>query len=232
MIGVQDTITRRIDSHEVLHTFAAAAIDSARPTIFVVEADCHSRDGIACALRLEGHAVETFTAGNEFLERMRRFGPACLLVDLHLPDMSGLELQAALLTAGDDIPVIFVADVPDVVSTVTAIKQGAVDYLVRPVSAETLNERVRFAVHQHRSRLKEMVQRREIMFRFGRLTAREREVAALVADGLPNKEIAAHLGTAEKTIKHHRARVMLKLGVESVAQLVRMLDRIGDRSHH
>jgi FixJ family two-component response regulator len=223
---------RNADVSEVLHTFAAEAIDSARPAIFVVDDDPVSLDETARVLRQEGHLVETFETASEFLQRQRRFGPGCLILDMQVRDMTGIEVQSRLLSAGDDIPIIFLSDVPDTASTVTAIRQGAIDYLVKPVNSAVLVDRVRFAVQQHRKRLKEMIQRRELILRFARLTAREREVAALVADGMSNREIAARLGTAEKTIRHHRSRVMLKLGVVSVAQLVRFLDRIGTASGH
>jgi FixJ family two-component response regulator len=230
MTSGADPTKRKTDVTGIVHTFAAEAIDSARPAIFVVDDDEVSRNETANVLRQDGHSVETLGTASGFLQRRRRFGPACLVLDMQLPDMTGIEVQSRLLAAGDDIPIIFLSDVPDTPSAVTAIRQGAVDYLVKPVNPGVLTERVRFAVQQHRNRLKDMIQRRELTLRFARLTAREREVAALVAEGLPNREIAAHLGTAEKTIKHHRARVMLKLGVESVAQLVRLIDRIGTGS--
>jgi RNA polymerase sigma factor (sigma-70 family) len=177
--------------------------------------------------RTAGYAVETFSSASAFLARKVQYGPACLVINATMSEITGLDVQDALLSAGDDMPVIFLSAHPDTPHVVRAIQKGAVDFLAKPVLPEVLLDRVRTAVTQHRQQLKQMIARRELLLRFARLTAREREVAILVGKGMPNKQIAAELGTAEKTVKHHRARAMTKLGVESVAELVRLLDRIG-----
>jgi FixJ family two-component response regulator len=213
-----------------LRHFAAAAIDSARAVVFIVDDDVSVLNTLGRQMRAAGYVVETFSSPTAFLARNMHYGPACLIINSRLPEMSGADVQNALIAAGDDVPVIFLSSQPDTPNVVRAIQRGAVDFLVTPVAPEILLERVRFAVAQHRERLKEMIGRRELLLRFARLTAREREVAIMVGNGMQNKEIAARLGTAEKTIKHHRARAMGKLGVQSVAQLVRLLDRIGAAS--
>jgi FixJ family two-component response regulator len=212
---------------EELQHFAAAAIDSARAVVYIVDDDVAIQSGLGRVLRGAGYTVEPFSSPLAFLSRKLQYGPACLIINARLPEMSGIDVQNALLSAGDELPVIFLSAQPDTPNVVRAIQKGAIDFLVKPVVPEVLLDRVSLAVAQHRNRLKEMIGRRELMLRFARLTPREREVAVMVGNGLANKEIAARLGTAEKTIKHHRARAMTKLGVESVAQLVRMLDRIG-----
>ena len=163
-------------------------------------------------MRTGEYTVETFSSPATFLARKPHYGPACLIIDLKMPEMNGIAVQSALVAAGDDIPVIFLSGEPDIASTVLAMKKGAVDFLVKPVAADVMMQCVQNCIAEHRKKLKRMIGRRELVFRFARLTAREREVAMLVGEGLPNKQIALQLGTAEKTVKHHRARAMVKLG--------------------
>lgn len=206
---------------------AMDAVNFSAAVVFILEDDAGVLHSLARLVRSNGYNVETFQTGAEFLARSPHRGPGCLLLDLVLPDMSGLDVQDRLIEAGQSLPVIFLSGVGDIPSTVRAIRNGAVDFLVKPVNPEKLLETVRMAIERHRDSLREMMERRELQMRFARLTAREREVAVNVGNGLSNKEIATLLGTAEKTVKHHRARMMLKLNAGSVAELVRLLDYIG-----
>ena len=178
-------------------------------------------------LRAAGHAVEAFASAREFLARERDDGPGCLVLDLRMPEMTGLELQDALERAGYAIPVVFVSGHGDIPASVKAMKAGAIDFLTKPVQNRDLLQAVERALARDRAARAARAERDAARARMARLTPRERQVCALVATGLLNKQIAAELGTGEKNIKLHRAHVMEKLGVGSVAELVRLVDRAG-----
>lgn len=215
----------------LLFQFAAAAVDHALPVIFVVDDDPAMLESVSAPLRSHGYGVQTFSSPAPFLTRKPHYGPACAILDMKNREMNGMAVQSALAASGEDMPVIFLSGEPDTAGTVLAMKQGAADFLAKPVLPDVLIRSVENTISDHRKKLKRMIGRRDAIFRFARLTTREREVAQLVGEGLPNKVIAAHLGTAEKTVKHHRARAMMKLGVDSVPQLVRLLDGISERSY-
>ena len=185
-------------------------------------------------LRAAGHAVEAFASAREFLARERDEGPGCLVLDLRMPDMTGLELQDALERAGYAIPIVFVSGHGDIPASVKAMKAGAIDFLTKPVQNRDLLQAVERALARARAaravraeRDAARAEQHAAGARMARLTPRERQVCALVATGMLNKQIAAELGTGEKNIKLHRAHVMEKLGVGSVAELVRLVDRAG-----
>ena len=178
-------------------------------------------------LRAAGHAVEAFASAREFLARERDDGPGCLVLDLRMPEMTGLELQDALERAGYAIPVVFVSGHGDIPASVKAMKAGAIDFLTKPVQNRDLLQAVERALARDRAARAARAERDAARARMARLTPRERQVCALVATGLLNKQVAAELGTGEKNIKLHRAHVMEKLGVGSVAELVRLVDRAG-----
>ena len=179
-------------------------------------------------LRAAGHAVEAFASAREFLARERDEGPGCLVLDLRMPGMTGLELQDALERAGYAIPVVFVSGHGDIPASVKAMKAGAIDFLTKPVQNRDLLQAIERALARDRAARATRVERGDAArARVARLTPRERQVCALVATGMLNKQIAAELGTGEKNIKLHRAHVMEKLGVGSVAELVRLVDRAG-----
>jgi len=188
----------------------------------LVDDDASIRRSLGRALRLAGFEVRTFDSAEEYV----RAGPsprepACLLLDLRMPQRSGLDLQRDLREAGAAVPVIFLTGQGDVASTVRAMKDGAVDFLLKPVSHRELLAAIRTAHQRH---LRDLETRREqsaLQVRLAALTRRERQVMQWVVCGAPNKRIAVELGTVEKTIKVHRARVMQKMGVTSVADLVR-----------
>lgn len=193
--------------------------------VFVVDDDDSVRRALARLIQSAGYRVETFDSAHAFLDRMRaETCPACLVLDIQLPDLSGLELQRELNAA---LPIIFITGYGDIPMTVGAMKAGATDFLPKPVRDTDLLR----AIGQAFERLAQTYAARHeldvIRARLGRLTPREREVMALVVTGRLNKQVAGELGTVEKTIKAHRARVMAKMEVTSLADLVRVADKVG-----
>ena len=169
--------------------------------------------------------MEAFASAREFLARERYDGPGCLVLDLRMPEMTGLELQEALERAGHTIPVVFISGHGDIPASVKAMKAGATDFLAKPVQKRQLLLAIEQALARDAAARAARAERDAAQARMARLTPRERQVCDLVATGMLNKQIAAELGTGEKNIKLHRAHVMEKLGVGSVAELVRLVDR-------
>jgi FixJ family two-component response regulator len=198
-------------SHLKLTTFS---------TVFVVDDDRSVLSAVARLLRSAGHKAETFASPREFLERLHSAEPGCLVVDLHTPELSGLELQEAMVRAGYRMPVIFMSGQADVRSIVKAMQGGAIDFLIKPFDQRQLLEAIDRAIARDLE-----VRAERDTFRLNLLTPREREVCALVAAGRLNKQIAGKLGVTEKTIKAHLRRVMQKLQVRSLVDLVRIVDR-------
>jgi FixJ family two-component response regulator len=192
------------------------------PWVSVVDDDELVLRSLERILKSGGFAVRTFPSPHEFLAQ-RPAGPGCLLLDMSMPGLSGLELQRRLADSADPCPVVFLSGQTDIPSTVEAMKAGAVDFLTKPVERDKLLSSVRAALERDATERATRERRECVATHVASLTAREREVLALVADGLLNKQIAARLGTAEKTVKVHRARAMRKMGAGSVAALVRLL---------
>jgi len=192
------------------------------PWVSVVDDDELVLRSLERILKSGGFAVRTFPSPHEFLAQ-RPAGPGCLLLDMSMPGLSGLELQKRLADSADPCPVVFLSGQTDIPSTVEAMKAGAVDFLTKPVERDKLLSSVRTALERDATERATRERRECVATQVASLTAREREVLALVADGLLNKQIAARLGTAEKTVKVHRARAMRKMGAGSVAELVRLL---------
>jgi FixJ family two-component response regulator len=201
-------------------------MSSAGATIFVVDDDPSILRALTRFLKTEGYTVETFASPREFLDRPPHDCPGCLILDLRMPGVGGLEVQEALAGAGHLLPIVFMSGRGDVPTTVRAMKAGAVDFLTKPLDDSKLLAVIASAVARSRVMRSDRDERRALEARIASLTPREREVFPLVARGLPNKKIAGLLGTAEKTVKVHRARVMEKLGAESLADLVRMAERV------
>ena len=201
--------------------------DAFTPTVFVVDDDPSVRTAVKRLLASVGLACETFQNAAEFLTRAERGVSGCLVLDVRMPGASGLDLQRVLNQAGTDLPIIFVTAHADVPLTVRAMKAGALEVLTKPFDDQALLDAVYHAIEQERVRSHDRDELHRLRERFDTLTAREREVMALVATGLLNKQIAGELGTAEKTIKVHRAQVMHKMEADSLADLVRMADRLG-----
>ncbi|NIT36028.1 MAG: response regulator [candidate division Zixibacteria bacterium] len=198
----------------------------AEGTVFVVDDDPSVRGGLARLFKSVGLAAEAFASAREFLGRAPIEGPACLVLDVRLPELSGLDLQEELARAGVAIPIIFITGHGTVPTSVRAMKAGAADFLEKPVDEQELLDAVRRALEQDRRARQEQAEAAERRRRLESLTPREREVLSYVTAGWLNKQIAAELGTSEKTVKVHRARVMEKMKVVSLADLVRAAEKL------
>jgi FixJ family two-component response regulator len=195
-------------------------------SVHVLDDDAYVRRGLERQLRVHGWNVKTYASVAEFEESNAATEPGCLLLDLRIPDGSGLDLLARLEQSGTPLSVVLVSGYGDVPSTVRAMRLGALDFLTKPINEDRLLEAVSQATARSAAVWEERKEIAALRLRFARLTPREREVSTLVASGMLNKQIASHLGRSEKTVKVHRGRVMDKLEVASVAELVRLLDRL------
>jgi FixJ family two-component response regulator len=202
-------------------------VNDETPTVFLVDDDPSILRALTRLLRAGGHAVSAFRSPRDFLAQHDPAVPGCVVLDLAMPGLNGLELQTALAASGCQRPIIFVSGHGDVPSSVRAMKAGAVDFLTKPVSEENLLAAIRRAIDRDRLMRQARAELAAIGERLNTLTPREREVLQHVVSGQLNKQIAADLGTVEKTVKVHRSRVMEKMGVRSLADLVRMAERIG-----
>jgi FixJ family two-component response regulator len=196
-------------------------------TVFLVDDDLSILRALTRLLRVGGHQVSAFRSPRDFLAQHDAAVPGCVVLDLAMPGLNGLELQAALAAAGSHRPIVFISGHGDVPSSVRAMKAGAVDFLTKPVSQENLLAAIQRAIECDRVMRQTRAELQAIDERLNRLTPREREVFQHVVAGQLNKQIAVDLGTVEKTVKVHRSRVMEKMGVRSLADLVRIAERIG-----
>jgi FixJ family two-component response regulator len=196
------------------------------PVVFVIDDDRMIRDGLQGLIRSVGLRVETFASAQDFLAVKRPDVPACLVLDVRMPGVSGLDLQLKLSDAGIHIPVIFITGHGDIPMSVRAMKEGAYEFLTKPVRGQDLLDAIQKAIASDRERRKEREELNEVRERFNTLTPREKEVLNLVVAGLLNKQIADQLGMSELTVKTHRAHVMEKTNAESLAHLVRMSEKI------
>jgi FixJ family two-component response regulator len=202
-------------------------MDELTPTVFVVDDDVSVRGALARLIRSFGMHVETFATGREFLSCKVPEGPACIVLDMGLSGKNGLVFQDTLRASERRLPIIFITGHGTVPLCARALKAGAVDFLLKPVDEQDLLEAISRAIEEDRYTQGSQRKRATIAWRVATLTPREREVMALVVTGRLNKQIADDLGTSEKTIKVHRARVMQKMQAMSVADLVRMADTVG-----
>jgi FixJ family two-component response regulator len=199
----------------------------AEPIVFVVDDDpsiCRSIERLTQSI---GFKVQTFRSAGEFLSHARPEGPACLVLDVRLPGLSGLDLQRELTHSGIQLPIIFMTAHGDIPMTVRAMKGGAVEFLTKPFRTRQLLDAMRAAIERDREALKQRSEVAQLRNRYDLLTPREREVLALLILGLLNKQIAGELVTSERTIKFHRANIMQKMRAESLADLVRMAQKLG-----
>src|SRR6478752_10867792 len=195
--------------------------------VFVVEDDSSMREALADLITSVGLLVEPFKSAREFLEHRRLDTPACLVLDVRLPGLSGLDLQRELVRTEAPIPIIFITGHGDIPMSVRAIKEGAVEFLAKPFRDQDLLDAIQHALEIDRAARQERSMVAEVRRRYESLTKREREVMRLVVSGLLNKQIAGEWETSEVTVKMHRGQVMRKMKAQSLVQLVRMADKIG-----
>jgi FixJ family two-component response regulator len=191
------------------------------PVVFVVDDDVSVRESLELLLRSVGWRTETFASAQEFLERPRIVAPSCLILDVTLPDLSGLDLQKRVIDR-TDMPIIFITGHGDVPTIVRAMKAGAVEFLTKPLRDDVLLDAIRNAIDRSQVALGQEAELEAVRQRYVTLSAREREVMALVVSGLLNKQVAAELGISEITVKAHRGQVMRKMSADSLADLVRL----------
>jgi FixJ family two-component response regulator len=197
------------------------------PIVFVVDDESAVGVSIKRLLHSVGLEARHFTSASEFLRAKRPDAPGCIVLDVRLPDLSGLDLQQELAKANVDLPVIFVTGHADIPMTVRAMKAGAVEFLTKPFREQELLEAVQRAISRHRQTRDQRASMRVLQSRYELLTPREREVYPLVASGLLNKQVAAELNTSEKTIKVHRGQLMQKMEAHSLSDLIRMAEQLG-----
>lgn len=196
------------------------------PTVFIVEGDLSAQRSLEFAIRSYGWQVETFASAEGFLSRPRVSCPSCLVLDVALPDLSGLDLQQRLAIERAELPIIFISDISDVPMTVRAMKAGALDFLIKPFSNEMILGTIRQAIERSEIALTHETEFRALRSQYELLSRREREVMALVVSGLMNKQIGAELGISVITVKAHRGQVMRKMRARSLAELVKMAAKL------
>jgi FixJ family two-component response regulator len=195
--------------------------------VFVVDDDISVRESLELLIRSEGWQPETFASAQEFLAHPRKLAPSCLVLDVSLPGLNGLDLQKRVAVERIEMPIIFITGHGNVPMTVQAMKAGAVEFLTKPFSGDVLLSAIRNAIERSLTALGHEAEMRALRDRYASLTRREREVMALVASGLLNKQVGGELGISEITVKAHRGQAMQKMKADSLADLVKMAARLG-----
>jgi FixJ family two-component response regulator len=208
------------------HATKASAASDPVPVVFVVDDDVSVREALELLIRFRGWQPELFESAQEFLSRPRVLVPSCLILDVALPGLSGLDLQKLVAVDRKDMPIIFITGYGDIPTTVEAMKGGAVEFLTKPFSDDVLVGAIERALERSKTSLREETETRELRYRYESLSHREQQVMGLVVSGLLNKQIGGELGISEITVKAHRGQVMRKMGAKSLASLVKMASRI------
>jgi FixJ family two-component response regulator len=208
------------------HEMGLPSMSQATPIVFIVDDDISVRESLELFVRNEGWQPETFASAKEFLDHPRAALPCCLILDVSLPGLNGLELQQRVAAERTDMPIIFITGHGDIPMTVRAMKAGAIEFLTKPFRDEVLLNAIRQALHRSRIALSREAEIQELRNCFASLTPRERQVMALVVSGLLNKQIGGELGISEITVKAHRGQVMEKMKADSLAALVQMAARL------
>jgi len=204
-------------------------VTETKPTIFIVDDDPSVRESTELMLKSVGFHVKTFVSAQEFLKANLQEGPGCLILDVRMPGMSGLDLQEKLVSAKTPLPVIFITGHGTVPMSVRAMKAGAVDFLQKPFEEQDLLDAINRAITQQRERKSKRDEADQLQQHLKALTPREYEVFSLLVTGMSNKEIAHKLGTSERTVKAHRAQIMEKMNAGSLADLVRFAEKLKTR---
>jgi FixJ family two-component response regulator len=213
-------------SENVMTAQRVYRMSNSTPLVFVVDDDVSVRESLELLIRQEGWQAEIFASAEEFLARPPALVPSCLILDMSLPGLSGLDLQERIASERADMPIIFMTGHGDIPSTVQAMKAGAIEFLIKPFTDAALLNAIRQAIERSRIALEQAGEFEQLHARYESLSPREREVMALVVSGLSNKQVGGDLGISEVTVKAHRGRVMEKMKACSLAELVEMAGRL------
>jgi FixJ family two-component response regulator len=206
---------------------SVSATSTAKPVVFIVDDDVSVRESLELLVRCENWRPETFASAQEFLNHPRTLVPSCLVLDLSLPGLNGLDLQKQLAAEHIDMPIIFITGHGDVPKSVQAMKAGALEFLTKPLDNNALVSAICNALERSRLALAQAAEMHELRARYASLTSRERQVMALVVSGLLNKQVGGELGISEITVKAHRRQVMQKMKADSLATLVKLASKLG-----